>query len=463
MSSYRPISLTSHLGKVLETIINKRLTYHLEANNLISDTQAGFRKDRQTLDQIVALENSVKVAKTNSRTVGAIFLDLEKAYDTMWREGLLMKLKKLGIKGLMYNYIANFNRDRTFQVRVGSSLSSIKKQINSIPQGAVISPTLGNSTLIGSNNRVETHPPSLIFNTKKADWAKFQKLLNDAGPTKAICNHQHCENVLREIKSAALEAIPHNQHQRKIRKNNIKYSQTTNKYWWDETCQNAVNERKIALKELTKNNTQENITNFRMKRNKATAVIKKTKKAAWRNFVNNINIRDNPKKAWDQINSMRGTKLKSKKVASLENQNNSKFAANDKDKAELLCKQFEYISSDGNLEPEFMEIKNKAKKDKYKLLAKEVCRYNIDYYNLPISLKEIQEVLDNKKKSAPGEDAITYEIINQTPPSFKLKILALFNAIWISSNIPKQFKHAVVIPIYKQGKDKKDPGTQTRD
>ncbi|GFO23703.1 reverse transcriptase-like protein [Plakobranchus ocellatus] len=152
---------------------------------------------------------------------------------------------------------------------------------------------------------------------------------------------------------------------------------------------------------------------------------------------------------------MRGTKLKSKKVAPLEDQNNSKVAVNDKDKAELLSKQFEFISSDENLEPEFREIKDKAKKDKYKLLAKEVCWYNIDHYNLPTSLKEIQEVLDNKKKSAPGEDAITYEIINQTPPSFKLKILALFNAIWISGNIPKQFKHAVVIPIYKQGKDKK--------
>ncbi|GFO12290.1 reverse transcriptase [Plakobranchus ocellatus] len=156
---------------------------------------------------------------------------------------------------------------------------------------------------------------------------------------------------------------------------------------------------------------------------------------------------------------MRGKKLKSKKVAPLEDQNNSKVAVNDKDKAELLSKQFEFISSDENLEPEFREIKEKAKKDKYKLLAKEVCRHNIEYYNLPISLKEMQEVLDNKKKSAPGEDAITYEIINQTPPSFKLKILALFNAIWISGDIPEQFKHAVVIPIYKQGKDKKDPAS----
>ncbi|GFO17000.1 reverse transcriptase-like protein [Plakobranchus ocellatus] len=122
-ASYRPISLSSHLDKVLESIINNRLPHHLEANNPISDTQAGFHKDRQTLDQTVVLENSVKAAKTNSGTVGTIFLDLEKAYDTMWREGLLMKLKKLGIKGLMYNYIANFNQDRTFQVRVESSFS----------------------------------------------------------------------------------------------------------------------------------------------------------------------------------------------------------------------------------------------------------------------------------------------------------------------------------------------------
>ena len=176
--SYRPISLTSQLGKLLETVVNKRLTHHLEANNLISETQAGFRQNRQTLDQLVALENEIKAGKTNNKTVGAVFLDLEKAYDTMWREGLLKKLKELGIRGHMYNYIASFLRDRTFQVKVGSALSSVHQLQNGTPQGAVISPTLFN---IAVNNLKEAIDDRNMKISQFADdcaiwktWAKFK-------------------------------------------------------------------------------------------------------------------------------------------------------------------------------------------------------------------------------------------------------------------------------------------------
>ena len=62
----------------------------------------------------------------------------------MWREGLLTKVKQLGIRGQLYNYIKNFNEDRTFQVKVGKCFSSVKTQENGTPQGAVISPTLFN-------------------------------------------------------------------------------------------------------------------------------------------------------------------------------------------------------------------------------------------------------------------------------------------------------------------------------
>ena len=143
-SSYRPISLTSHMGKLLETIINKRLNYHLEENNLLNQKQAGFRKNRQTLDQLLALENAIQTSKINGKVLGAIFLDLEKAYDTMWRGGVLKNLKEMKIKGKMYNYIQSFIKDRTFQVKVGNELSEVKEQLNGTPQGAVISPTLFN-------------------------------------------------------------------------------------------------------------------------------------------------------------------------------------------------------------------------------------------------------------------------------------------------------------------------------
>ena len=149
----------------------------MEAKNILSETQAGFRQNRQTLDQIIALENSIKAAKTNKKIVGAVFLDLEKAYDTMWREGLLKKLKELGISGNMYNYINDFLKDRTFQVKVGSSLSTVHQQINGTPQGAVISPTLFNIS-VNDLNKVIDDPNTKIsqFADDCAIWKTWKKI-----------------------------------------------------------------------------------------------------------------------------------------------------------------------------------------------------------------------------------------------------------------------------------------------
>ncbi|GFS24527.1 reverse transcriptase [Elysia marginata] len=160
-ASYRPISLTSHLGKTLESIINKRLNYYLETKQLINKNQAGFRKNRQTIDQIIALDNAIKTARANNKAACAILLDLEKAYDTMWQDGLLKNLKKMNIKGKMYNYIMNFGQDTTFQVRVGGSLSSTQKQENGTPQGAVISPTLFNIAINDLNSKITDHNTQL--------------------------------------------------------------------------------------------------------------------------------------------------------------------------------------------------------------------------------------------------------------------------------------------------------------
>ena len=68
----------------------------------------------------------------------------------------------------------------------------------------------------------------------------------------------------------------------------------------------AVEERKIALKKVKKGNTDENIKNHRIKRDKAKAIITKTKTSSWTNFINYINT--NPKQAWNQIDNIRGIK-----------------------------------------------------------------------------------------------------------------------------------------------------------
>ncbi len=74
--------------------------------------------------------------------MAVVYFDIEKAYDTVWREGLLIKASRIGIDGKMYNWLSQFLFERTFVVQVGACQSSIYKAENGIPQGSVISPIL---------------------------------------------------------------------------------------------------------------------------------------------------------------------------------------------------------------------------------------------------------------------------------------------------------------------------------
>ena len=85
--------------------------------------QSGFRKGRGTMDPVLCLEADVRKAQVNKKTAVAVFFDVEKAYDMMWKEGLLIKLDIMGVGGRMYNWIKDFLFGRSIQVRVEKSLS----------------------------------------------------------------------------------------------------------------------------------------------------------------------------------------------------------------------------------------------------------------------------------------------------------------------------------------------------
>ena len=123
-------------------MVNKRLTWFLESNNHISRFQSGFRSDRSTTDNLVRLETFIRDAFIKKEHVVAVFFDLEKAYDTTWRYGILKDIHKLGLRGRLPTFIENFLADRAMQVRVGSSLSDYYDQEQGVPQGGVLSTTL---------------------------------------------------------------------------------------------------------------------------------------------------------------------------------------------------------------------------------------------------------------------------------------------------------------------------------
>lgn len=96
-SSYRPISLLSCLGKLLEKIIYARLNAFTTDNNIITREQFGFRAQHSTTHQIKRVVNLVKCNKRKRRSTGMVLLDIEKAFDTVWHNGLVYKLSLYGV------------------------------------------------------------------------------------------------------------------------------------------------------------------------------------------------------------------------------------------------------------------------------------------------------------------------------------------------------------------------------
>ena len=140
--SYRPISLTSCVCKTMERIINSRMQWYLETENILTAEQAGFRQYRGTEDQTTHLSQVIEDAFQEKKVMLSVFIDLQKAFDSVWKEGILFKLHRSGIKGNMLRWTKAYLHNRKIRVSVNGELGSKVLLRQGVPQGGVLSPTL---------------------------------------------------------------------------------------------------------------------------------------------------------------------------------------------------------------------------------------------------------------------------------------------------------------------------------
>ncbi len=139
---FRPISLTSVVCKILETILKENLVSHLFQLSLLTTRQHGFLPRRSTVTNLLSAEETVTRWLDEGGTVDIVYLDFAKAFDSVNHRLLLTKLKCYGIAPSVINWIESYLRRRSFQVSVNGSLSQVAEAASGAPQGSVLGPIL---------------------------------------------------------------------------------------------------------------------------------------------------------------------------------------------------------------------------------------------------------------------------------------------------------------------------------
>ena len=145
LSNFRPISVLPVLSKILKQVVSDQIVAHFCKYNLFSEKQSGFHHGYSTQDVLLHVTDSFLSAIDSGQCVGAVFLDLAKAFDCVDHSILLQKLSYYGINGNVTNvlsWLASFLCNKTQQVTFQGSLSSRGYIKVGVPQGSILGPLL---------------------------------------------------------------------------------------------------------------------------------------------------------------------------------------------------------------------------------------------------------------------------------------------------------------------------------
>ena len=281
--------------------------------------------------------------------------------------------------------------------------------------------------------------PRKVFNLKKANWEDFKRLSEMYIDVENLSIHDRNAIITNHIMETAKRTIPYG-----LPPNKKKLQP-----YWNNECERAKLNKKRALRRWKRTRLLRDKIEYNKLKAIQKCIINKTKKNSWENFVSSINSSTPLTKVWTRVAKIAG-KYNKKIVPTIKDRQGN-IQTDPEIVAEMLGESFASFSS------------GEAYTERFNRLRQQLERNHIDFeeeeieYNDPFSIAQLKDAINDCKDTSPGEDEVHYKMIKHLHPTALQEILILYNEVWMRSEMPEEWKTAIIIPIKKEGKNGSDP------